>query len=397
MAALTHLMTRFCAGEDSWLARRSSHNDDPGTSEARDANGKPRCNKNNKRRNRGNSSDAKEVAVNAGFSNQRSGNKRKPFQGNRDGPSTLDKILDKPCAIHGTPDKPATHSHRSCWVIKQAGKIAADNQGKSQPRNEDGDRPGPSNGGQKQFPPEVKDVNMIYATHVTKKERKRALREVYAIEPAVPKYSPWSEIPITFDRRDHPTSIRHGGTAALVLDPIVDGFHLTRVLMDGGSSLNLIYADTVKKMHIDPARIKPSSTTFKGIIPGVEAQCSGSVTLDVVFGTPENFRSEELIFDIVPFRSGYHALLGRTAFARFHAVPHYAYLKLKIPGPNGVITVNGNTERSLRTEEQTAAFAAEVQAAEDASRARAALSRQDHIKRSRSINFSSGQTAGAPK
>ena len=83
--------------------------------------------------------------------------------------------------------------------------------------------------------------------------------------------------------------------------------------------------------------------------------------LEVVFGSPDNFRSEELILDIVPFRSGYHALLGRTAFARFNAVPHYAYLKLKMPGPRGVITVNGNTERSLRTEEHTAALAAEVQ------------------------------------
>ena len=87
----------------------------------------------------------------------------------------------------------------------------------------------------------------------------------------------------------------------------------------------------------------------------------GSVTLEVVFGSPDNFRSEELIFDIVPFRSGYHALLGRTAFARFNAVPHYAYLKLKMPGPRGVITVNGNMDRSLRTEEHTAALAAEVQ------------------------------------
>ena len=81
----------------------------------------------------------------------------------------------------------------------------------------------------------------------------------------------------------------------------------------------------------------------------------------VVFGSPDNFRSEELIFDIVPFRSGYHALLGRTAFARFNAVPHYAYLKLKMPGPRGVITVNGNTEHSLHTEEHTAALAAEAQ------------------------------------
>ena len=80
----------------------------------------------------------------------------------------------------------------------------------------------------------------------------------------------------------------------------------------------------------------------------------------MVFGSPDNFRSEELIFDIVPFRSGYHALLGRTAFAKFNAVPHYAYLKLKMPGPRGVITVNKNTERSLRTKEHTAALAAEV-------------------------------------
>ena len=155
------------------------------------------------------------------------------------------------------------------------------------------------------------------------------------MEPVVPKLNPWSACPITFDRRDHPTSIRLGGSAALVLDPIIDGFHLTRVLMDGGSSLNLLYQDTVRKMGIDPSRIKPTKTTFKGVIPGVEAHCTGSITLEVVFGSTDNFRSEELIFDIVPFRSGYHALLGRTAFARFNAVPHYAYLKLKMPGPRG--------------------------------------------------------------
>ena len=61
-------------------------------------------------------------------------------------------------------------------------------------------------------------------------------------------------------------------SAALVLDPIIDGFHLTRVLMDGGSSLNLLYQDTVRKMGIDPSRIKPTKTTFKGVIPGVEGQ-----------------------------------------------------------------------------------------------------------------------------
>ena len=98
MAALTSLMTRFCAGEDSWLARSSTS--DPGTSEVRDGNGKPRRSK-NKRRNKEDSPD--NAVVNAGFRGSRLGQRKKPFKGSRDGPSSLNKILDKLCQIHGTP------------------------------------------------------------------------------------------------------------------------------------------------------------------------------------------------------------------------------------------------------------------------------------------------------
>ena len=144
----------------------------------------------------------------------------------------------------------------------------------------------------------------------------------------------------------------------MVLDPIIDGYRLTRVLMDGGSSLNLIYEDTVRKMGINPSRISQSNTTFEGVIPGVEAYGRGSVILEVTFGSPGNSRSEELLFTIAPFQSSYHALLGRTAFARFNALPHYGYLTLKMPGPRGVITISGITERSSRVEEHATALAA---------------------------------------
>ena len=115
------------------------------------------------------------------------------------------------------------------------------------------------------------------------------LKDVYAIEQVTPKFNLWLSSPITFDHQDHPTSIRHGGSAALVLDPIIDEFHLTRVLMYGGSSLNLLYQNTVRKMSIDPSRVKPTKTTFKGVILGVEARCTGSIMLEVVFGSPDNF------------------------------------------------------------------------------------------------------------
>ena len=180
---------------------------------------------------------------------------------------------------------------------------------------------------------------------VTKRRSNHALRCTRAIEPVTPRSNPWLACLITFDRRDHDTHIRHKGLTALVLDPIINGYHFTRVLMDGSSDLNLIYQDTSRKMGIDPTQISHSNTTFKGVIPGQEACCTGSLLLEVVFSSFDNFRSEKLTFYNAAFRSGYQALLGRTAFARFNAIPHYAFLKLKMPGPCGIITVSGNTER----------------------------------------------------
>ena len=113
--------------------------------------------------------------------------------------------------------------------------------------------------------------------------------------------------------------------------------------MSSWMALNLIYEDTVRRMGINPSRISQSNTTFEGVIPGVAACARGSVVLEVTFGSPGNSRSEELLFTIAPFQSSYHALLGRMAFARFNALPHYGYLTLKMPGPRGVITVSGIT------------------------------------------------------
>ena len=94
------------------------------------------------------------------------------------------------------------------------------------------------------------------------------------------------------------------------------------------------------------------------MIPGVEAHGRGSIVLEVTFGSPGNSRSEELLFTIAPFQSGYHALLGRTAFARLNALPHYGYLTLKMPGPRGVIAVGGITECLSCAEQHATALAA---------------------------------------
>ena len=72
----------------------------------------------------------------------------------------------------------------------------------------------------------------------------------------------------------------------MVLDPIIDGLHFTQVLMDGGSDLNLLYQDTIRKMGLDPAIIRHGNTSFKGVTPGPDTHCMGSLSLGVMFAPP---------------------------------------------------------------------------------------------------------------
>ena len=102
MAALTALMTRFCAGEDSWLAHSNHNASELGTSEAKNSNDKPRRNR-HKRRNNGDNTD--DTEGNAGFSGSKSGQRKKPYKRNNPGSSSLDRILDRPCPIHALQKK----------------------------------------------------------------------------------------------------------------------------------------------------------------------------------------------------------------------------------------------------------------------------------------------------
>jgi hypothetical protein len=73
----------------------------------------------------------------------------------------------------------------------------------------------------------------------------------------------------------------------------------------------------------------------------------GNVQLEVLFRKKGNSRRELIWFEVVDIRSPYHVLLGHPALAKFMAVPHYAYLKMKLPGPRGVITVTRSFKKSL--------------------------------------------------
>ena len=88
----------------------------------------------------------------------------------------------------------------------------------------------------------------------------------------------------------------------------------------------------------------------------------GQITLPVTFGTPSNYRTEFIKFEVADFESSYHAILGRPALAKFMAIPHYPYLLLKMPGPNGVLSLRSDLKRAFDCDVQAIQIAAKAQA-----------------------------------
>jgi hypothetical protein len=130
---------------------------------------------------------------------------------------------------------------------------------------------------------------------------------------------------------------------------VVAGSKLNKVLIDGGSGLNVLFTKTLKKMKLDITHMLTKRTSpFYGIVPGNATIPLGSVVLPVTIGeTRDNYRTEYVKFEVADFETSYHAILGRPAIAKFMVVPHYTYLVLKTPSPTGVLSVQGDLKISF--------------------------------------------------
>jgi hypothetical protein len=99
-------------------------------------------------------------------------------------------------------------------------------------------------------------------------------------------------------------------------------------------------------MHISLEFLKPTDCSFHEIVPGSANYPLGRIALNVCFRNRQKYRREKLDFKVMDWPSQYHTILGRPAFSRFMAVPHYTYLVLKMPRPKGIITIRGSFELS---------------------------------------------------
>ncbi|KAK1608208.1 hypothetical protein QYE76_031881 [Lolium multiflorum] len=203
-------------------------------------------------------------------------------------------LLDAPCIYHSKEGKPANHTTGNCYSLKQIEKAR---------------RAKENNGGDQ---------------HKDRAKTKTSTR---------------GKASVAAPARSTPSGSAPGGQEGP---------------RKGGGGTRSYFPDVPRwlKTHAESTKV-----TFHGIVPGRKAFPIGKVTLPVTFGTPVNYRTERITFEVVNFRSSYHCVLGRQAFARFMATPHYAYNMMKMPGPRGVITVHGDPEMALECEDVSAKLA----------------------------------------
>ncbi|XP_020160354.1 uncharacterized protein [Aegilops tauschii subsp. strangulata] len=103
----------------------------------------------------------------------------------------------------------------------------------------------------------------------------------------------------------------------------------SQILIDGGSSINILYRDTMEELGIKEKQLQPSRTVFHGIVPRISCFAIGKIKIDVLFGDKTHFRREPIWFEVVDLDNPYHALLDEMA------------------GPKCFITIAGDYQKSL--------------------------------------------------
>jgi hypothetical protein len=140
--------------------------------------------------------------------------------------SSFKDLLKEKCQWH----LDGNHTTEQCNQLRRELKSTRE---PPHPHDKKGKKKNDGDNGDFQEPDQT--VNVLFGRLPSRREQKATSREVLRIEPAVPTPLTWSEVPITFSRAYQWTSFSEPGRFPLVLEPVVAGSKLNKVLIDGGS------------------------------------------------------------------------------------------------------------------------------------------------------------------
>ena len=179
-------------------------------------------------------------------------------------------------------------------------------------------------------------------TRSSKKARKTYLRMVQNVQltGSVPKIAR-RESPIIGFSEEDARRLHHPHDDALVVSIRIEDYNMHRVLVDNGSSADILYYPAFQQMGIGREQLIPTNAPFVGF-GGTRVLPLGAITLSVVVGDYPQQIAKDVTFLVVNYSSAYNATLERLTLNSWKAVTSTYHLMIKFPTEYGVGELQGN-------------------------------------------------------
>ena len=164
----------------------------------------------------------------------------------------------------------------------------------------------------------------------SKKAHKTYLRMVHTVQltGSIPKMPRVDNPTIKFSE-DDAQRLHHPHDDTLVVSLQIGDYNMHRVLVDNGSSADILYYLTFQQIRIDKERLTPTNAPLVGF-GGTRVFPLGAITLDVTAGDYPQQITREVTFLMVDCSSAYNAILGRPTLNSWKAVTSTYHLMIKL-------------------------------------------------------------------
>ena len=137
---------------------------------------------------------------------------------------------------------------------------------------------------------------------------------------------------------EYARGVRQPHNDSLVIMLMIEGFNTKRILMDNGSSTDIIYLLAFQQLKLDPERLRPFDSPLVSF-SGDRVYPKGIVTLTVTVGTYPKQLTHQLDFLVVDCPSSYNVIIGRPTLNRWKSATFtYCLILTK----NGASEVKGD-------------------------------------------------------
>ncbi|GFZ00594.1 hypothetical protein Acr_14g0002290 [Actinidia rufa] len=149
-----------------------------------------------------------------------------------------------------------------------------------------------------------------------------------------------NQTPITFSNDDlRGLHLPHDD--ALVVSAVIANFNVQRILIDNGSSADILFISAFERMKIGLDKLHPFHTPLIGF-GGNTTHPLGWINLPITLGTEPHQTTVWQDFIVVDCPSPYNAILGRPTLGGIKAITSTYHLNVKFPTPTGIGEIKGD-------------------------------------------------------